>query len=105
VLVRTERGREILHRAMAAGYVRLQRSDAQAVLEAQSNLLSRRREIFGRLLARRLLLIPTPRFVGFSLFGGWMRIPFKYKTRTIIGSLVRIIQRKQWRRLSIKVHA
>jgi len=90
---------------MAAGYVSLQRSDAQAVLEAQANLLSRRREIFGRLLARRLLLMPAPRFVGFSLFRGWMRIPFKYKARTIVGSLVRIIQRKQWRRLPIRVQA
>lgn len=105
VLVRTERGQKLLHRAMEAGYVTLQRIDAKAVQSAQVNLLSRRHEIFGRLLARRLLLMPTPRFIGFSLFGGWRQLPLGYKLRTIFGSIVRIIQRKQWRRQPLKVQA
>jgi coenzyme F420 hydrogenase subunit beta len=98
VLVRTERGREILHRAMAKGYVELKPLDASSVVAAQKNLLGRRREIFGRLLARRLLLIPTPKFVGFSLFHSWIRLPFLQKARTVGGSLVRLVQRNLYRR-------
>jgi coenzyme F420 hydrogenase subunit beta len=100
VLVRTERGREVLRRARETGYVTLERRDASAVMAAQKNLLSRRREIFGRLFARGLLFMPRPRFVGFSLFHSWLRIPVSMKVRTILGSLTRIIQRRQWRRQS-----
>jgi coenzyme F420 hydrogenase subunit beta len=98
VLVRTERGREILHRAIAKGYVQLKPIDASAVLAAQKNLLERRKEIFGRLLARRLFLVPSPKFSGFSLFHSWLRLPFAQKLRTIGGSLVRLFQRGLFRR-------
>lgn len=98
VLVRTSRGREILHRAMVAGYADLIPLNASAVLAAQVNLLERRREIFGRLLARRILLIPIPRFIGFSLFRSWLRLPFLRKVRTVAGSFVRSVQRNLWRR-------
>jgi coenzyme F420 hydrogenase subunit beta len=98
VLVRTERGREILRRAREAGYVVLQPRDSSAVMAAQVNLLARRREIFGRLFARKLLLMPVPNFAGFSLFRSWIRIPFFLKCRTILGSLTRLIQRGQTRR-------
>jgi coenzyme F420 hydrogenase subunit beta len=98
VLVRTERGKEILHRAIARGYVELKPLDGSSVVAAQKNLLGRRREIFGRLFARRLLLIPTPRFTGFSLFHSWIRLPFLHKARTIGGSLVRLVQRNLFRR-------
>jgi coenzyme F420 hydrogenase subunit beta len=98
VLVRTERGREILRRAREAGYVDLQPRDSAAVMAAQVNLLSRRREIFGRLFARKLLLVPTPQYIGFSLLRSWIEIPFVLKCRTIVGTLVRLIQRGMWRR-------
>jgi coenzyme F420 hydrogenase subunit beta len=98
ILVRTQRGREILHRAAAAGYVQLKSANAETVLAAQPNLLSRRRELFGRLLALRLLLIPIPRFRGFSLIRSWMRIPLAKKIRTVAGTLRRAIPRNWWRR-------
>jgi hypothetical protein len=67
-------------------------------MAAQVNLLSRRREIFGRLFARKLLLVPTPQYIGFSLLRSWIEIPFVLKCRTIVGTLVRLIQRGMWRR-------
>ncbi len=98
VVVRTRRGQEILHRAMAAKYVELRPAGATEVLLAQPSLLERRRELFGRLLARRLLLVPIPRFVGFSLFQSWIRLPFLRKIRTVLGTMRRLVQRGQWRR-------
>ncbi len=96
-VVRTRRGQEILHRAIAAGYVELQLVGSEAVISAQPNLLQRRRELFGRLLAMRLLLVPTPRFAGFSLFRSWVQLSFLKKIRTVLGTLRRLVLRGQWR--------
>lgn len=93
VLVRTERGREFLQRAQRAGYVTLKRVGAENVLDAQRNLLARRRELFGRLTAFRLLGVPVPSYVGFSLMDGWRRIGTKRQVQTIVGTFVRILKR------------
>lgn len=98
VIVRSQRGREILHRARAAKYVELERIGRADIRAAQSNLVARRRELFGRLFAMRLLLIPTPRFPGFHLFKIWMHLPFLKRIRTIVGSLRRLILRGLWHR-------
>jgi coenzyme F420 hydrogenase subunit beta len=105
VLVRTERGRKILRRAITAGYVILDPVGAAAVLAAQPNLLSRRREIFGRLLAMRLLFIPIPKFVGFSLFRSWIRLGFFKKLRTILGTVRRSLVHDRWRRCVVEKRA
>jgi coenzyme F420 hydrogenase subunit beta len=102
VLVRTERGRQILHRAIAKGYVTLERVDSNAVFAAQPNLLQRRRELFGRFLAMRMMGIPTPRFKGFFLFRGWINQSPSIQARTVIGTLRRIIQRRWWKRRTIE---
>lgn len=98
VLVRTRRGQEILHRAVESGYVHLLRADADVVFAAQPNLLSRRRELFGRLLALKLLLAPMPRFRGFSLFHSWIKLSTSKKIKTIGGTLRRGLIRSWWRR-------
>jgi len=98
VLVRTKRGRDILHRAMAAGYVELNPVHVDAVLAAQSSLLQRRRELFGRLLAMRLLMIPIPKFLKFSLGRSWLRLPLSRKIKTVAGTLRRAAVRGWWRR-------
>lgn len=98
VLVRTHRGKEILHKAMATGYLELVPADANAVLAAQTNLLRRRKHLFGRLFAMKLLLVPTLRFTGFFVFRSWARLPFLTKCRTILGTLRRLMLRGLWRR-------
>jgi coenzyme F420 hydrogenase subunit beta len=101
VLVRTKRGQDILHRAIAAKYIELTPVDSRAVFAAQTSLLQRRRELFGRLLAMRLLMIPTPRFIHFSLLRSWLRLPFRKKVQTIAGTLRRAIARRWWLRRSV----
>lgn len=100
VLVRTERGREILHGAIAAHYVSLERVDSRAVMEAQPQLLQRRRELFGRLLALRLVGAPIPRFKKFSLFRSWLALPPLSQARTLLGTMRRAIRRGWWKRRS-----
>jgi coenzyme F420 hydrogenase subunit beta len=98
VIVRTERGREILHRAMAANYVQLTPATAANVLAAQPNLLQKRRELFGRLAALQMCLVPVPSFRGFSLLRAWMCLPLSRKARTLLGTIKRVITRGLWRR-------
>jgi coenzyme F420 hydrogenase subunit beta len=98
VLVRTKRGQEILHRAIAAGYVVLTSIGSDAVLSAQTSLLQRRRELFGRLLAMRMLMIPIPQFANFSLVRSWLLLPFRKQVQTIVGTIRRAVVRGWWRR-------
>ena len=98
VLVRTERGREVLHAAMAAGYVELKRVGAREVLEAQVNLLGRRREIYGRLTGMRMLGMPIPRLDGFGLRNSWNTLGARSRMRTVIGTIRRCLQRGWWKR-------
>lgn len=96
-IVRTERGREVLRRAREARYVVLNPIGGEAVLEAQRSLLARRRGLFGRLLALRLLGVPTPRYRGFSLYYSWSRLPFGERLRSITGTMRRVATRGWWR--------
>jgi coenzyme F420 hydrogenase subunit beta len=98
VVVRTPRGQEILRRAREANYVQLVPAAAQNVMAAQTNLLQRRRELFGRLTGLALLGIPATRFKGFSLFRSWIRLPLALKLRTLSGTMVRALQRGWVRR-------
>jgi len=63
------------------------------VVAAQPNLVGRRRELFGRLLAMALLLVPFPKFKGFSLRHSWLRISLRRKLETILGTMRRLVVR------------
>ncbi len=98
VIVRTEKGREILHKAINANYVSLERISEKEVLKAQDNLLSKRRQIYGRLIAMRMFGIPTPQFTNFSLAGSWIRLSLIVKIRSILGTVKRIVLRKLYKK-------
>jgi coenzyme F420 hydrogenase subunit beta len=93
VLVRTERGQEVLKKAVCAGYVRLQRADASILPQSQKALLNRRCHLFGRLLAMRMMGVPFPYFKGFSLRENWLKLSATEKLYSVVGSLKRIITR------------
>jgi len=97
VMVRSLVGKDILRRAVDAGYVKLTPSSPQNVIKAQG-LVERRKAIFGRQLAMKLLLIPTTRFIGFKLFPCWLKAPLIVKLKSIIGTLRRLLQRGLWHR-------
>ena len=71
--------------------------ESETVLEAQVHLLTRRRELFGRLLAMKFLWMPTPKFKHFSLFRDWIRLPFMTRVRSFGGTLRRLVSRGLWR--------
>lgn len=93
-VVRTERGRQLIRGAMAAGYVHLTPATADILERSQPNLLGKRRAIWGRLLAMRAFGLPIPQLDGFSLYENWRELPLREKLRSILGTARRIVQRR-----------
>jgi coenzyme F420 hydrogenase subunit beta len=98
VLGRSKWGAEIVQRAMNAGYLNLTTTSAVTVVKAQAGLIDKRKQIFGRLFAMKVLMIPTPRFHGYALFRAWMTLPMLRRMKTIFGTLRRLLERGLWHR-------
>jgi len=103
VVVRTERGKEILHKAIKAGYINLERVESDKIPQSQKALLVRRRHLWGRLLMMRTMGIPVPRYTGFFLCRSWLRLSFKEKLRCLAGTLKRIMLRGWMRPLKSRI--
>jgi len=101
IIVRTKRGKEILHKASEAGYLKIVPSTANDVLNAQRGLTGKRRIVWGRLFAMRLLAIPTPRFKEYGLFRSWNQQSLGSKIKSIGGTMKRLLARGLWHRSQI----
>lgn len=99
IVVRTERGRQILQTAAAAGAVHIQPLPAANLLRSQNGLIQKRGAIWGRLLVFRMLGLPAPHLRGFNLWRSWLDLSWENKARSTLGTLRRIIQRKYYRPL------
>ncbi|MBD3317471.1 MAG: 4Fe-4S dicluster domain-containing protein [Chitinivibrionales bacterium] len=100
VLVRTERGREIVRGALRKGYVHLKRQPPHLLVDSQPNLYRKRCSVWGRCAAFRLCGLPTPQFRGFSLASNWRRLSMREQARSIFGTLRRIATRGYLRPLT-----
>jgi coenzyme F420 hydrogenase subunit beta len=98
ILVRTERGRRYLHAAASEGYITINPAGPARVVAAQRALLDRRRELFGRLAALKLLAVPAPSYRGFALFRAWAWTGPHRWVATLGGTLRRVVQRAWFRR-------
>ncbi len=98
VIVRTERGKEVLRNAIQAGYVVLRKADPSILERSQREVLRKRGAVWGRILAMKLFGIPTPRFEGFSLFKNWLYLSFKDQVKSIAGTARRILLRGYYKR-------
>jgi len=94
VLVRTEQGRQFLHKAKESGYIQVHRAEALVLSQSQKSLFNKRCELWGRLLMMWMMRVPRPCFVGFSLFTLWWHLSAPDKIRSVLGMLRRIIARK-----------
>jgi coenzyme F420 hydrogenase subunit beta len=97
ILLRTERGREIFHRALKEGYVKAQRVKPDALPLSQPGFPAKRGAVWGRLLAMKMFGIPTPKYGGWPLFQCWMELSVKEKTKSVLGTVRRIIERKYYK--------
>jgi coenzyme F420 hydrogenase subunit beta len=97
IIVRTERGRQILRAAQEAGYLRLTAAEPWMLLRSQDNLVRKKGEVWGRLAAMRLLGLPTPAHHGYGMFRLWLRLSWREKLRSTFGTVRRIWGRKLFR--------
>ena len=97
IIVRTERGREIIQKAADANYIKINRVSPEVIGQSQKNLLEKRSAIWGRLLAMKLFGVPTPKYEGFYLYANWRMLAGKEKVRSVLGTAKRIVQRKYYR--------
>ncbi len=95
VLVRTPRGREIVHPATGASYLVLEKQEASLLPRSQCNLLRARGAVWGRLLLLWMSRIPKPRYKRLPMFRTWLiKLGVKDKLRSTIGTLLRMRRRR-----------
>lgn len=99
ILIRTEKGKEIFHRAMDSGHVEARPATRDILYRSQVNLLSKRQAIWGRILAMKALGIAVPHLEGFHLFQNWLDLPLRDKIKSIAGTARRIVQRNYYKPL------
>ena len=90
LLVRTERGRQLVRQALAAGYVDLRPLAPGLMRASQRELQYKRGAIWARLLTLRSLGVPAPRLQGFALGRNWLRIPWRHQLRSFVSTLKRV---------------
>jgi coenzyme F420 hydrogenase subunit beta len=98
VLIRTEKGKQIIRRAIEAGYITMERAAPQILSLSQKALPNKRGTVWGRALTMRAFGLPAPQYIGFSLFKSWLALSVVEKAKSIFGTLRRIIKRKYYKK-------
>lgn len=99
VLVRTERGRELLATALASGQFVAQPVPWRRVPESQPGLRKVRGAVWGRLMMSRLAGVPAPEYSGLPMLRAWRReLSLREKMGSTFGLLRRIRVRGLWKR-------
>jgi coenzyme F420 hydrogenase subunit beta len=94
IVARTRKGLEYLMNAERKGYIVLETKDPTLLPRSQPNLIRARGELWGRLLALKLLGAPIPKFRGFPLFRFWRDLPFKHMVGSLFGTMKRVKRKK-----------
>ncbi len=98
IVVRTERGRRIMHAAVASGAIVAEVVDPQLLPASQPGLERVRGSVGGRITSLRLLGLPAPRFEGMPTVAAWWgALDVRGKLRSTVGTISRV-RRKQLRR-------
>jgi coenzyme F420 hydrogenase subunit beta len=94
-LVRTQRGREMLQAAGAAGYLTLEQVAPDSLVKAQQHLLQTRAACWGRLFVWRRMVGLTPYTTGAQLGRAWWRhLSVREKLQSLYGTYKRIKSRR-----------
>lgn len=100
IIVRTERGRTMLKRAVAGGYLKLAPRNPNVLFDAQPNLVVTKGAVWGRRLMQRLSgrkSLPMRK----DSFHAWLALPLRAKLQSTLGTLKRIVARKLYRNAAI----
>lgn len=89
ILLRTEKGSELFSAVKSDGVVKASDFDVERIFSVQPFQYYRRTTILPRLLAMKLLNLDTPRYKGFKLGAGLLRIGIYNGFKAFVGLLVR----------------
>lgn len=94
IVVRSQQGQKILHAAVNAGYLIIEKSDSSLLTRSQPNLLNVRASLWARLTVLRLLGAAVPKYDGFKIFHlWWHHLNSIEKLRSILGTIKRIYRK------------
>jgi coenzyme F420 hydrogenase subunit beta len=91
ILIRTPKGQEVLDRALGSRKIVAEPFDIANLEKIQPGQTSRRRALFARLVALRLLGKPTPRYTGFTLLAAARTGSFSWSARNFLGMVRRVL--------------
>lgn len=95
IVARSENGLRLIKRAVAAGYLILEKEDASLLPKSQPNLLASRGSLWARLIVLRLFGSAVPDYKGFRMFRFWRtQLSLSEKVRSITGTIKRILKKK-----------
>jgi coenzyme F420 hydrogenase subunit beta len=90
VVVRTERGRDALERALAEGAMFGERIPVERLRESQPSLEATRGAVWARLVVMRLAGLAVPTYRNMPSLRLWWRLPLRNKASSFLGTLKRI---------------
>ena len=103
ILVRTERGREFLAAARAAGVLQVQPVEAHILPDAQLNLLHTRGAVWGRSWACRLLGVAAPKYRRMGTGKTWLTgLSLKQRAQSFYGTFKRVFTKKLYARRPVQ---
>ncbi len=95
ILARTNRGKQIIDRAIAAGYLTAEKKEAEILPASQPNLLKTRARLWGQLTALKLFRVPHPIYNEFALRSAWLNnLTLSEKINSILGTVKRVYIKK-----------
>ncbi len=101
LLARTERGRQIITKAIASGYLMGSIKEAKTLGASQPNLLKTRGRLWGQITTLKLFGVPHPSYKKFNLFSSWLfQLTSREKVASVAGTIKRIYRKKLKDRVS-----
>ena len=89
IVARTALGQQLINDARSAGHIKTEDFDVAELVKIQPGQEYRRQAIWTRLLARRLMGIPSPRYKGLQLAAAARQESLKRQLHTFMGTLRR----------------
>jgi len=105
IVVRTERGREAIRKAMLAGVVSLEPRDLATLANSQPNLERTKGAVFARCITTRLTGGHPPSYSGAALHRvWWKKLSLTEKLKSFLGTAKRIYSKKLFRSEQAKIY-
>ncbi len=103
LMVRSERGRQIVHGAVNAGYVVLESRGPEVLPACRPGHTAVLGALWGRLTALRMMGVPAPHYGQVSLFRFWWgNLGFREKVKSLLGTVRRVFRKNLHRRQAVR---